>query len=140
MDVRWRSCYRCGLSYTQYEILFKNGGVAATVGETLTGQTSGKTAIVESVALAGGSYAGANASGTVVVTSPSGDFTEGELIDGSTGGSTMFTCGCYRDTRNGFLYPETQLAEYEGKEYCLEHYAALMQKIADKYRPEVNDI
>ncbi len=140
LDARWRSCYRCGSSYTQNEILFKKGSVAATVGETLTGQTSGKTATVESVVLAGGAYASGNASGTVVVTSPSGDFTVGELIDGSTGGSTMFTCAVYRDTRNGFVYPETQLAEYEGKEYCLEHYAALMQRQIDRYKPDINDI
>ena len=109
LDQRWRYCNLCGEAYAQYEIFFTGATVAPTVAETLTGATSGKTAVVSEVHRMAGTYAAGTAFGQVVVTSPSGDFTDGETINGSVGGAAMLTCHYYAEKRYGITYPESQL-------------------------------
>jgi len=140
LDQRWRYCVLCGQNYAQYEIFFTNS-IEPTVGETLTGVTSGKTAVVSEVSRLNGSYALGTANGQVVVTSPSGDFTDGEIINGSVGGDAMMTCHYFAEKRYGISYPESQLVTYEGKEYCREHFGAIARsKIVDKSIPNIQDI
>jgi hypothetical protein len=96
--------------------------VAPTVGETITGVTSGKTATVSS--------ASKSTAGTMVVASPSGTFTDGELLTGSTSGASFATLRCYIDRRYGFSYPDSTIVEYNGKKYCPEHFRAKVRNEA----------
>lgn len=125
LNQKWRHCVKCGIHYDQYEIDFTSGSVEPTVGETLTGATSGKTATVSEVSLQVGTYAGGNAIGTVVVTAQTGDFTELETINGSTGGTNIMTCRTSLTRGYGNLYPEGMLVTWEGREFCREHFGAI---------------
>jgi hypothetical protein len=127
--TKWRYCVRCGAAYSQYEMDFEGATVAPTVGETLTGATSGKTATVESVTTVNGSYTAHTMRGTIVVTSPSGDFTDGEKINGSSSGAAFLTCRAYIERKYGVRYPETMLSQYNGKDYCHAHFAALAKSV-----------
>lgn len=125
LGQKWRHCVKCGIHYDQYEIDFTSGSVEPTVGETLTGATSGKTATVSEVALQVGTWAGGNAIGTVVVTAQTGDFAEGETINGSVGGTNIMTCRTSLLRGYGNLYPESHLVSYNDREYCKAHFSAI---------------
>jgi len=114
---------------------FQDSSVEPTVAETLTGVTSAKTATVSSVKLDHGSYAAGTATGTITLTSPSGDFTDGETINGSVGGNAMLVCHAYVPRRSGKSYPESQLVEHDGKYYCRPHFRAYQSKIIDEQVP-----
>jgi len=62
------------------------GGDAFTVGETITGGTSGATAVVAAVRIDSGSWAGFDAAGTIELSGVSGSFTDTELFSASGGG------------------------------------------------------
>lgn len=71
---------------------FTSGSTAIpVVGETLTGATSTQTAKVVGLFLTGGSWAGADAAGTLYVESASGAFTNGENLNGSVSGANILT-------------------------------------------------
>jgi hypothetical protein len=120
-NLKYRWCVRCGAAYDVYEMDFEGATVAPTVGETLTGATSAKTSVVSSVTKASGTYAAGTARGTIVVTSPSGEYTDGESINGSTSGAAFLTCRAYIMRRYGHLYPDSMLAAIDGKDYCIPH-------------------
>ena len=128
-DLKYRFCVRCGASYSAFEMDFASASAAPTVGETLTGATSGKTATVSSFTKASGEYTGATARGNIVVTSPSGEFTDGELINGSTGGAAFLTCRAYIERKYGFRYPDSMLAQHDGKDYCQPHSTAHVRSV-----------
>jgi len=68
---RHYTCETCGGSLVERcELQFVHGSVEPTVGETLTGATSGDTGVVTSVTLEGGSWAGGDAVGTVYLSAP----------------------------------------------------------------------
>ena len=140
LDQRWRYCVLCGEAYAQNEMFYTNASAHPTVGETITGVTSGKTGTVSEVSKLNGSFAAGTENGTVVLTSPSGDFTDGETINGSTSGDAFATCHYYMEKRYGITYPESDLVTYEGKEYCRAHFHALRVKIEDKAIPNIRDI
>jgi len=102
------------------------------LGETLTGVTSGKSATVSEVNPLN------SKNGMVVVTNPTGDFIDLEPMTGSSGAAA--TCHYYAEKRYGISYPEDQLALYEGKEYCLAHYGALMIKLWDKSIADIKEV
>lgn len=64
---------------------FTLGKTEFTAGETITGATSAKTAIVDYWTLSGGSWAGNDAAGTVYVHTVSGAF-QNEVVNGDAGG------------------------------------------------------
>jgi hypothetical protein len=132
----WGHCVFCGRFYTQYEIHYTGAAHTPAVGETITGVSSGKTAIVESVT----PYKTGGPEGTIVVVSPSGIFTDGESISGSTSGASFSVCQSYADKRYGFGYPDTALIPFEGKTYCRPHFNAYTQTILDKQRPDIKDV
>jgi hypothetical protein len=141
LGQRWRHCVLCGQNYSQYEIFFTNASAEPAIGEVLTGATSGKTATVSEVNKLNGDASLGTENGMVVVTSPSGDFTDGEILNGSVGGDAMATCHYFAEKRYGISYPESQLVTYEGKEYCREHFGAIARsKIVDKSVPNITDI
>jgi hypothetical protein len=131
-DVKWDYCAACGMAYSQHEIDFESCTLAPTVGETLTGVTSGKTATVASSSKMNGTYAGGDARGTIVVTSPSGDFTDGESMNGSTSGSGFAVCRCYMDRDYGIKYPDFALMEFRGSKYCRPHFRAKQKILLDE--------
>ena len=139
VDDTYEQCEACGALYTAYEMDFYSGSVAATVGETITGATSGKTAVVYSVAKNAGTYAGGDAVGTIEVTSPSGTFTAGELLNGSTAGSNFATLHNYEERIYGLSYPSGSLGEYEGKKYCRPHLRAKQKKLLDEQVPDIHE-
>lgn len=71
-----------GLQQSIYDqITFTSGGIyEPKFGETVTGNTSGETAIVVSVVLSGGAFADGDAAGTILYKSASGTFTNSETI------------------------------------------------------------
>ena len=132
----WGFCVFCGQYYTQYEIHYTGATHTPSVGEVLTGVTSGKSATVESVV----PYKANGPEGTAVMVSPTGTFTDGERINGSVHGASFAVCATYGDKRYGFGYPDTALIPYEGKTYCRPHFAAYTQTIIDKQRPDIKDV
>lgn len=78
---------------TATEIHFTNGTLEPMVGETVTGATSGATATIDSFDIfsnAGGSWAGNNAEGRIIISGKSGEFEGGELLTTPTGSFTNF--------------------------------------------------
>jgi hypothetical protein len=85
-------------SSDQEKLTYTLGTVAATVGETLTGQTSNKTCVVCSApAPTSGSFGSGNAAGVVYVKSASGVFQAEDVH-----GSTTFRAQCSGDLTGGF--------------------------------------
>lgn len=128
-DEEWESCARCGKLQIRVWMRFDAGKSAPTVGETLTGDSSGDTGVVEKVVLEGGSYAGDDAYGTISLTSPSGIDAEGlwgtdnETLTGTTGGTAFLTLNDNGfEKRIGRLWPKDQLVFRKGKYWCEQHY------------------
>lgn len=64
---------------TRLMVAFTNGSREPQLGRTLTGATSGATAILESITLSSGAWASGTAAGTFSVRMPHGDF-ESEIL------------------------------------------------------------
>src|SRR3990167_1989438 len=90
-DFKVRNAVQAFTNLTAVAAAFTSGSVAPVVGETLTGDTSTKTAIVVGWFLTSGSWSGTDGAGTLFVASASGAFTVGETISGSVGGSNILT-------------------------------------------------
>jgi len=72
---------------TYHEITFTSGGVVEPqLGDIATGNESGETVVVQSVALSGGAWADGDAAGTVQYRTKSGVFTNSETITLTRGG------------------------------------------------------
>ncbi len=70
-----------GQNSTYFQIAFTSGGTyVPKPDETVTGNTSGKTAVVISHVLSGGAWADGDAAGTIQYRSASGAFTSGETV------------------------------------------------------------
>ena len=71
-----------GLQQSIYDqIAFTSGGTyVPKIGETITGNTSGETAVIVDVLLSSGAWADGDAAGTLTYRSASGTFTSGETI------------------------------------------------------------
>ena len=133
---KYDACHVCGPVKYRAIIHFDSGSVAPTVGETITGATSGHTGVVEFVQLTGGAYADGDATGVISVTSPTGYsqdvvfiFQDNEAINGSTSGNDFATVnGNPGINRSGRLHPDWNLVFYRGKKYCREHFRWLFKK------------
>ena len=123
-------CQVCGPQKYRAVVHFDSGSVAPIVGETITGATSTDTGVVEFVQLTEGTYAGGDAVGVMVLTSPTGYdeynlsiFADDENLNGSTAGNNFATvkgiCGI---NKSGRLHPDSNLVEYRGTKYCKDHF------------------
>jgi len=133
-DAKRYPCTLCGARYKRVDFWFDSGSVEPTVGETLTGDTSGDTGVVVSSSYHSGTYAGGDAKGTVELSGATGvsdrfAFEEDETITGSTGGADMMTTDSVGSEKvYGRMYPEWNLATYRGKKYCLPHFHYISRK------------
>jgi hypothetical protein len=126
---KYFTCALCGGSYTQVEIPFSSGSVVPTDGETLTGATSGATAVVDNVKLISGAWDG-TATGIIWATSPTGiDFdtghwgTEDEAVTGET--TARFNIDGYGHKKSyGRYYSEDDIVERDGVFLCGAHNSA----------------
>ena len=124
------SCVICGPIERRAVIHFDSGSTEPTVDETITGATTSDTGVVENYQLESGTWAGGDAVGTIVVTSPSGYnadslaiFQDDENLNGSTAGSNFATVkGEPGVIQDGRIYPEWMLVEYRGNKYCRDHF------------------
>lgn len=70
---------------------FTSGGTTApTIGETITGASSGATAVIVDWSVSSGTWAGGDAAGTLILKQPTGTFTS-ENLNGSVSGSNFAT-------------------------------------------------
>jgi len=72
---------------------FTSGSVEFTEGETVTGASSGETGVVTSYNLEGGAWGDGDGAGALFLANLSGEFTDGENLNGSVGGNNMATYG-----------------------------------------------
>jgi hypothetical protein len=127
---KYYECHICGPQKYWSVIHFDSGSVAPTVGETVTGATTADTGTIETVTLSSGTYAGRDAVGVIVLSGVSGYnrdtllvFQNDEALNGSTSGNDFATVnGTTGVTRNGRIYPEWAIVEYEGRRYCRDHF------------------
>ena len=125
---KYYTCRLCGASYDEMELPYKLGGTAPVVGETITGATSGATAVVDNIKLISGAWDG-TAAGILWCTSPSAfDFdtghwgTKNEVVTSSTGSFTLDGYGHKKSY--GRYYPEDEIVERDGTYLCLAHNSA----------------
>jgi len=122
---KWYTCRLCGSAYDEVDIPYKLGTATPTVGQTITGATSGATAVVNNIKLVSGAWSG-TAAGTIRGTSPSAfDFDTGrwgshdEIVSSSTGSFTLDGYGHKKSY--GRYYPEGEVVENDGYYLCLAH-------------------
>ena len=127
---KYDSCTICGTQTYRVVVHFDSGSVAPTVGETVTGATSTDTGVIESVTLTSGTYAGGDAAGIIILTSPTGYdgntsliFSDNEHLNGSTSGANFSDVnGITGINRSGRLHPDWNLITYRGVKYCKAHF------------------
>jgi len=134
---RWYTCEICGTDHRTVELLFISGSTEPSVGDVLTGATSGHSGTVVKVYLFTGTWAGGDAEGLVEFSSPSGlrsqtadtnpftAFTLSELINNTTtSASNVMSCHATvlgAGKQYGRFHPESNIVRYRGKDYCREH-------------------
>ena len=125
---KWGECCLCGSRRYQALVHFKQGTATPTEHETITGTTSLDTGVLDKYVLISGTFAGGDATGIFILTSPSGYdlanleiFTSGESLSGATSAAAVANgTGAVQIT--GRLIPESELVTYEGKDYCKAHF------------------
>jgi len=130
LGEKWKHCYYCDSLWYRAVLNFDSGSVEPTVGETLTGATSGDTGVVTDSTLTSGTYAGGDAVGWVEMSDVTGAdseqgqvFQDDETINGSTGGSDIMTAngvGIYQ--QYGLIFPKKDMIKYRGQWHCTEHF------------------
>ena len=126
----WDTCDFCGGKHIQVDLKFTSGSVEPTVGETITGATSGHTCVVVAITLLTGTYAGGDAAGWLRCSAPSAwDFdtlrwgSADEALNGGTSGNDFATLDDLGEIKKyGHLHPSSELIEREGKQLCTAHY------------------
>lgn len=133
LGEKWDYCVWCGPQSIRSILHFDSGSSEPTVGETVTGATSGDTGVLAEVNLVTGSWAGGDAAGVFVLNTLTGSsindkcnayvFSDDENLNGSTTGNNFATAnGAGSVTRTGIMYPESDLVFYRGKNYCRPHF------------------
>ena len=145
----WFSCQICGTTLDRVEVLYNTASVEPTVGETITGATSGDTGVVEENVHYMGTYAGGDATGVIVLKNYTGAsegecFSSAEHLNGSTAGNNFATttqAGAVK--KSGIMWPRNQMARIDGKLYCKVHAKMVLSAETldvEKYVPEeIND-
>lgn len=141
----WHSCVLCGTLFNRVEIPFNDGGVEPTVGETVTGGTSGDTGVLEEVVVYGGTWGAGDATGVLVLKNYTGA-SEGlwgqdaENLNGSTAGNNFATTTSVGAVKkSGMMYPTNRMVRIDGKRYCATHakmVSSAEQLDLSKYVPE----
>ena len=127
---KWRTCHYCGEVTNKAVISFDSGSTLPVEDETLTGATSANTGIVSEVILTSGTWAGGDAAGQILLTTPTGYdaeaqeiFTDNETLTGSTAGADCATVnGVGSLVVDGVMYPEGDMVFYKGVWHCKSHY------------------
>lgn len=89
------------------KLTFNTGSVAFTVGQLITGASSGATGTIVSVTVSSGSFVGGDAAGTIVVRSGNGlNFTSAENITDPLGGAAKATATSLGDVKASFTSAE----------------------------------
>lgn len=146
----WQRHYYCALCGGEpvktCELQFDSGSVEPVEDEVLTGATSGDTGIVVSVRLESGTWAGGDAAGTVLMSSPTGIsddfecFSDNELVTGSTGGVNILTANNDGIVKTeGMPYPEGDTGIYKGKRYCTQHLEFMRGRDKYNYHLSIGD-
>jgi hypothetical protein len=125
---KWFECCMCGTKRIKFLVHFDSGSVAPTVGETITGATSGDTGVVEGHTVISGTVAGGDAVGVIEGNTPTGHddinlelFQNDENLNGSVSGDNFATVnGIGAVQISGRLSPG--IVEYQGKYYCRPHF------------------
>jgi len=131
---KWYSCVLCGPTRTKFLVHFDSCSVAPTVGETITGATSGDTGVVEGHTIISGTVAAGDATGVIEGNTPTGHdennlevFDDNEALNGSTAGANFATANSKGAVQiSGRLFADT--VEYEGKRYCVPHFRMKFEK------------
>jgi hypothetical protein len=127
---KWDECCMCGSRRYSALVHFYSGRVAPTIGEKITGLTSGDTCIVEDYKLISGTYAGGDAVGIIIGNTPTGYdninlevFHKDEELDGSISGVNMANATRHGAVQiAGRLIADGDLITYRGKKYCSQHF------------------
>ena len=127
--LRYRACKVHGPLNKQVELRITSGSTVPTVGETLTGATSGDTGVVVSVRLESGTWAGGDAVATIVINNHTGvDEDTGEWgsgteeINGSISGTSIMTRYVAPQQTSGVIFPESSMVFYDSAWYCIDCY------------------
>jgi len=88
------------------QITFTSGGTyVPIVGDTITGNTSGETAVIDSIVESAATWSAGTAAGTVTYTSASGTFTNSETVTISRGGDNK--------TLDGYTHAASDVIHFE---------------------------
>lgn len=143
LNTGWDYCSMCGRPEYMALLYFKQASVQPTIGETITGGTSGATGVIDDFELLDGAWDGTG-EGYIYLTSPTGMnkrllsiFSDGEALSGSISGSNFaYADGDGSVLINGLLYPLEDLSEYNGKKYCPKHIK-LFEGEAEENLPDI---
>lgn len=128
---KWKPCRLCTTKWVTAELKFDSGSTVPTVGETLTGATSGDTGVVTEIeTLLSGAWGDSDATGYLHVDTLVGNddeqysiFEDDELINGSTAGSDCLTADGQGNVKIwAVMYPKRLMVKEEGHWYCLWHH------------------
>lgn len=141
-NERWYSCEICGTDHKTVELMFISGTAEPSIGDVLTGDTSGHSGTVSKVTVwtpSNGQWDGdESATGIIELTSPSGlrsqtadtnpftMFTLSEEINNTTtAADNVMSCHATilgAGKQYGRFHPESRIIKYRGKKYCREHF------------------
>lgn len=145
-NAKYYACCMCEPGHVYYELRYDACSAAATVGETITGASSGDTGVVVTDTLESGSVAAGTGAGTLELSGVTGAnttyyqaFTDNEAL---TGSSTFV--GVANDEADkkqyGLMYPEGDTVMRDGKTYCSFHFALrFRKKDDDAVRMEIDE-
>jgi len=131
-----------------YEISFDTGILAVAVGDTLTGDTSGTTAIVTRVVVEYGSWSAGTAAGRLIVSTPSAAFqaenlkVSGSIVCTSLGNASLISfavpSGRFKCINYNFSGDPTTYRMYgcDGKNRGFEYDGVVLVPINSKFSPD----
>lgn len=128
--AKWYECCMCGSKRTRGLVHFDSGSVTPTLGETITGATSGDTGVLTNYTKTGGTVAGGDAVGILEMQTLTGYdeldlgiFENDENLNGSVSGNNFATVNKTGAVQiSGRLIPNSEIVEYQGKYYCRPHF------------------
>jgi hypothetical protein len=146
-NARYRVCKIHGNLSKQVELRITSGSISPTVGETITGATSGDTGIVTSVTLEGGTWASGDAVATVYMNNHTGVDTDtlewgtsAETLNGSTAGVNWGTLYVAPEQSYGRIFVEQEMVFVDGEWYCNDCYRRRFpKKYLDEWQVQDDD-
>ena len=138
---KWDACWLCGPLKYRALLYFDSCTAEPTVGETITGEASADTGVVEEYTMT------STTAGVMELTSPTGYdsientiFSDNEKLDGTNAGLDFALANGDGGLHlSGHLYPLSELVYREGHYYCQPHYRARFQpQDEDKVRVDTS--